>query len=338
MSQAKGKKKDTTKRGQRVSFETYYVGVYGARWAALKRAMMKPSTKVAMWNRFSKLPKDSVMSDLRELPSTALQLFTSQAVQEGSDASLGVEHVLLDQPPRDEIGTPAYYLLDYASTLIVEQLQVDGFHKVLDLCAAPGGKSIAIAQALSPQGELSSNEPNRERAHRLRRNLQEHIPPNSCIWQVSQRDATTWHSPEAFDRVLVDAPCSSERHVMNQPGGTAEWDLQVTHDLAKVQGALLLRAMEAVKVGGVVVYSTCSISPVENDDVVTYALARTRCHMERRKTELQIGEATAMGWIVLPDKTPGYEGFGPMYCSSFVKVASQRPLSESDDDSEEEEA
>lgn len=334
---------EAASKKNRTSFDSYYQSVYGSRWPSLKRALMQPTTKVAMWNRFTRLPQDTVVEGLTEVPSRLLSLYSasinaSPLVQDGenegavraSDVS-----VALDQPPRDEYGTPAYYLLDHASAMIAEQLQVDGFHKVLDLCAAPGGKSIAIAQFLSPQGEIHSNEPNKERATRLKRNLHEHIPQNSCIFNVTQRDATTWHNPEAFDRVLVDAPCSSERHLMHQPGGTAEWNLQVTHDLAKVQGTLLLRAIEAVKVGGIVVYSTCSISPVENDDVVAFAMDRTRCHIERRAVELAFGEPTKFGWIVLPDKTPGHEGTGPMFCASFVKVASQRPLSESDEDEDE---
>jgi 5-methylcytosine rRNA methyltransferase NSUN4 len=327
---------------KKISFDAYYQSVYGSRWPALKRAMMLPTAKVAMWNRFTRLSQESVVEGLTEIPSELLRLCTGSApaVSSGEEppAAPSAQPMLLEQPPRDDFGTPAYYLLDEASTMIVEQMQVDGFHKVLDLCAAPGGKSIAIAQFLSPQGEIHSNEPNKDRAQRLKRNLHEHIPQNSCIFQVTQRDATTWYNPEAFDRVLVDAPCSSERHVMHQPGGTADWDLRVTHELAKTQGALLLRALEAVKVGGIVVYSTCSISPVENDEVVAYALERTRCHIELRKTQLRLGEATKLGWIVLPDTCPGHEGSGPMYCSSFVKVAAQRPLTESDTDSSSEES
>lgn len=333
----RGAGKGVEESKKRVTFDAYYQSVYGARWPGLKRAMLQPATKVAMWNRFTRLSQDNVVEGLTEVPSDFLKLYTSSSASSSDDAAKGErsaaeEQLLLEQPPRDEFGTPAYYILDRASTMIVEQLQVDGFHKVLDLCAAPGGKSIAIAQFLSPQGEIHSNEPVKERSQRLKRNLHEHIPQNSCIFHVTQRDATTWHNPEAFDRVLVDAPCSSERHIMHQPSGTADWDLRVTHELAKTQGALLLRAMEAVKVGGIVVYSTCSISPVENDDVVAYALERTRCHMERRPVELKLGEATKLGWIVLPDTNPGHEGSGPMYCSAFHKVASQRPLSESDSD------
>lgn len=282
--------------------------------------MVKPSVKVAMWNRMCKLSMDAVMEGLRVVDSPTLRLFAAP-----EDAPEG----LIEQPPMDEINTPAYYLLDYASTMIVEQLQVDSFHKVLDLCAAPGGKSIAIAQALSPMGELTSNEQKADRCARLKRNLHDFIPPNSCVWQTTQRDATTWHSPEMYDRVLVDAPCSSERHLMSQAGGTAEWTEEVTIELARTQGTLLLRAVEAVKVGGIVVYSTCSISPHENDKVIEYAQARTRCHVEVLPTKLIVGEPTALGWIVLPDVA---DGWGPMYCCTLTKVASLRPLSSSEDD------
>lgn len=310
---------NNNKRRVKVTFDDFYKQAYGDRWPQLRAAMCEPSVKVAMYNRFCKIPVVEVMEGLDVVPSPTLRLF--QAPRETPSG-------LLDQPPRDEKNTAAYYMLDYASTVIVEQLQVDAFHKVLDLCGAPGGKSIAIAQFLSPQGELTSNECNRERGMRLKRNLHDFIPPNSCIWQVTMRDGTTWHSPESFDRVLVDAPCSSERHLLQQSGGTQDWNVDVTATLAKIQGTLLLRALEAVKVGGRVVYSTCSISNQENDSVVAFALARTRCHVVVEKTELPLGEATTYGCIMLPDTSSGW---GPMYCATFTKAASQRPLSDEDD-------
>jgi 16S rRNA C967 or C1407 C5-methylase (RsmB/RsmF family) len=234
------------------------------------------------------------------------------------------------QPPVDDGDVPAYYVLDYASVMIVEHLGIEAFHRVLDLCSAPGGKAIAISQYLSPSGEISCNEAQPERFARLRRNVQSYIPQNSCVVHLTQRDATTWHNPCAYDRVLVDAPCSAERHLVLQPGGTALWSDESSRLFAKQQLSLLLRAIETTKVGGIVVYSTCSMSPLENDDVVESALQKSRCDIRCRETKLALGEPTRYGWIVLPDAA---EGWGPMYCATLAKMGdlrSTKSSSESD--------
>lgn len=355
-----------------VTFDQHYQSLYGARWPTLRAAMLQASPKVALWNKFNRLPVEAVFPS--SSPAAGKDQGEGGSPQPSEDdavvpiacnafplfaAKIGSSSRLLDQPPRDDHGVPAYYLFDYASALIVEQLQVEPVHRVLDLCAAPGGKSIAIAQRLGPNGsggELTSNEAKKDRCVRLRRNLAEHFGSTAAVLSnVTQREATTWHTPETYDRVLVDAPCSSERHLLSQPGGTADWALQNTHEISTVQRTLLLRALEAVKVGGRVVYSTCSISPVENDEVIAFALARTRCHVELAPTTLRVGQATDKGWLVLPDnemihdekdsdekdKTKGSAaGWGPMYCATLVKVGSFRPMdpsSSSSSDSEEEE-
>eukprot|EP00656_Telonema_subtile_P018595 TRINITY_DN20077_c0_g1_i2.p1 TRINITY_DN20077_c0_g1~~TRINITY_DN20077_c0_g1_i2.p1 ORF type:complete len:159 (-),score=20.24 TRINITY_DN20077_c0_g1_i2:48-524(-) len=146
--------------------------------------------------------------------------------------------------------------MDLASAIIASQLQVESYSRVLDLCASPGGKSIAIAQHLGIAGSLTSNEMDRERLARLTRNLKEHIPANTIQWQVMQRDGMLFHQPETYDRVLVDAPCSSERHILHQQTSGdmspyAQWDTKM---IAQTQMKLLMRAIETLKCGGKVVY------------------------------------------------------------------------------------
>lgn len=325
------------------SFDEFYREVYGERWPALREAMCAPAKKVALWNRFCQLPFEEVTAGLvRVYPDSVTQAFRPAAeavVAAGGYEGEEEDDESIAKPPVDAYNVKAYYLLDYASSLIVEQLQVGPFDKVLDLCAAPGGKSVAICQFLSPDGELTANEVRADRCARLRRNLREHVPVNYVPWKSMQRDGQTWYDPNSYSRVLVDAPCSSERHLLHQSAGAAvplrEWSEESSTTLAALQRTLLQRAMETCREGGRIVYSTCSLSPLENDGVVAEALRCTRCEIAVIPPEkMHLGEPTKLGWIVLPDVA---EGWGPMYVCVLHKTSNQRKIdsssSEEDEDS-----
>jgi 16S rRNA C967 or C1407 C5-methylase (RsmB/RsmF family) len=306
-----------------VVFASHFGAIYGERWGALMAAMDKPQPKVALWNRYTKLAKPSV----EESGMEEFAIESGVACFKSADPDCPE----LASPPRDEHGVPAYYLLDLASVLVAEALQVDSFHKVLDMCAAPGGKSVAICQYLTEGGSLVANEASGERNRRLRRTLQDHIPTKHAPEvAIAQKDGTRWHMPSTFDRVLIDAPCSSERHLVLQADGLLKWTPKLTQDQAAVQLTLVLRGLETLKVGGILVYSTCSISPAENDELVTSALKRTRVGVEIVKKVLQGAEATPLGASMhLPDTAAG---MGPMYCCVLKRVAEHR-LSSDDEDS-----
>lgn len=328
------------------TLDEYYEGIYKDRWPALRAAMVQPPAKVALWNRFCQLPKEQALRGLERVSEAGLSELYRPIVKDGGGGGAGT---VMEKPPVDDFKVRAYYLLDYASALIVEQLQVGAFDYVLDVCAAPGGKSVAICQFLSPDGSLTSNEAKGDRVARLRRTLTEHVPPNFVSWKVTQRDAQTWHHPDGYTRVLVDAPCSSERHLLHQAGGGAvdvrDFTPESSAALAEVQRGILLRAIETCRPGGRIVYSTCSISPLENDGVVAAVLQRTRCGVrverparpaegaEVRNVLLDLAEPTELGHLLLPDTA---EGWGPMYCCVLHKVSNERlPDSESEDDDEE---
>lgn len=335
-------------------FDTFFSEIYGEkRWPVLRGALSQEALKVALYNRFCQLPFASVTAGLARLhPSDLTQTFVPDEVchlfflngvegpnhhhqvPEHNDAvvedkkkkvnewrrtevkSGAPVSYYLPPPPLDDFHIRGYYLLDYASALVVEQLHVTPFDRVLDLCAAPGGKSVAIAQFLSPDGHLTANETLPDRCARLRRNLNDHIPTTFVPWVVTQRNGSTWHEPCRYTRVLVDAPCSSERHVLFQArkgggkgkgrragddeehdaggrivdwterrirrgsGGSNylhDWRRNTTKEISRSQVALLRRGVEACCEGGRVVYSTCSISPFENDMVVAELLRTTRC-------------------------------------------------------------
>ncbi|XP_004067186.1 tRNA (cytosine(34)-C(5))-methyltransferase, mitochondrial isoform X1 [Oryzias latipes] len=164
-----------------------------------------------------------------------------------------------------------YYLLNAASLLPVLALQVRDEDRVLDLCSAPGGKAIAIMQSATP-AFLCCNEPDPHRRDWLTKTLESFLPPslNSRV-TVTGRDGRLIAQTEAgfYDKVLVDAPCSNDRSWLysssNQQGAQR---LKNREKLPSLQAQLLRSALSAVRPGGVVVYSTCTLSSYENWAVV----------------------------------------------------------------------
>ncbi len=188
----------------------------------------------------------------------------------------------LSAPPRPEAlvdGLVKPYYLDTASVRAARALDVQPDDTVLDLCAAPGGKTLVLATALAGTGRLTSNDRSADRRGRLKTVIEDHLPePWRANVTVTGHDATRWglHEQNVYDRILLDAPCSSERHVLRSPAHLAEWSPGRTRTLAQQALAMLCSALEALKPGGTMVYSTCSISPDENDGALERFTAKRR--------------------------------------------------------------
>ncbi|XP_026175381.1 tRNA (cytosine(34)-C(5))-methyltransferase, mitochondrial isoform X2 [Mastacembelus armatus] len=168
-----------------------------------------------------------------------------------------------------------YYLLNAASLLPVMALQVRDGDKVLDLCSAPGGKALAIMQCATP-ALLCCNEPDPHRRDRLAKTLESFLPRslNSRVI-VSEQDGRCFGQSEAvtYDKVLVDAPCSNDRSwLYSCSSQQGEQRLKERARLPVLQAQLLRSALSAVHPGGVVVYSTCTLSSSENYAVVETVL------------------------------------------------------------------
>ncbi|KAI8616947.1 S-adenosyl-L-methionine-dependent methyltransferase [Chytriomyces sp. MP71] len=210
-----------------------------------------------------------------------------------------------------------HYLMDAASILATEGLDIQPNDTVLDMCAAPGGKSFCILQRLGPHGRLIANEMSNDRRTRLRKVLKEYIPASTldtCV-SVTGFDGTKRDNfpPDTYPKVLCDAPCSSERHVLHDEEELLQWSPTRTKNSAKRQRLLLAHALRtALDDGGRVVYATCSISRSENDAVVEKVLRKTPYHVRVLTHERvwAVGEPTEFGWIVLPDTVGRW---GPLF-------------------------
>ncbi|MFN8847639.1 MAG: RsmB/NOP family class I SAM-dependent RNA methyltransferase [Bdellovibrionales bacterium] len=216
--------------------------------------------------------------------------------------------------PRNEKNLLQYYILDPASVLIARALPLTANSKVLDMCAAPGGKSLVLISRLSSDSEIILNEVSPGRREALIKVIQNYVPLNereSRIW-VRGQDGVQFglRSPNSFDSILLDAPCSGEAHILENKSEMDVWSKKRTQGLSIKQYSLLSSAWSAVKSGGSILYSTCTLSPLENDEVIRKLIKRKKDEVEILKPDLElVPEWTEFGFQYLPDKC----GMGPLY-------------------------
>ena len=142
---------------------------------------------------------------------------------------------------------------------------------VLDLCAAPGSKTSHLAALMKNEGRLVANDLSRPRTHRLRAVLK--LLGARATVRIGPGERAGLREPETYDRVLVDAPCSGEGMMRcGQPDTWSNWKPRTPARLSSRQKSLLHAAIDAVKPGGTVVYSTCTFAPEENELVISRAL------------------------------------------------------------------
>lgn len=228
-----------------------------------------------------------------------------------------------------------YYLLDASSILPVLALDVNPNNTVLDMCAAPGGKSVLISQFLSNQGSLVASEISNTRRANLSKVIKDYIPKISKSRDLVQvRNLTGFKfsecEPSTYDRVLVDTPCSSERHNLQTNFEYSIWSDVNSKANANLQKKLLVSALQTVAPGGIVVYSTCSMSLFENDAVIDEVLSicsqneKIRVEVVDPKfTSQPLADMfnfrpTRYGILVLPSKT---KNWGPLYFCKLRRFA-----------------
>lgn len=168
------------------------------------------------------------------------------------------------------------YIQDPMTRIPVEQLDVQVGNKVLDLCAAPGGKTVQIAQKLRQTGFIVSVDlPNHMKRLEVNTKFysQVHLIGQDIL-ALQKEDFNKKNLPECFDRVLIDVPCSNTGVVRRKPDVLTRLTQEDFNALPKMQFELLCKASTFVKKNGLLVYSTCSIDPEENEHVVKAFLKR----------------------------------------------------------------
>ncbi|NXG09396.1 NSUN3 protein, partial [Sakesphorus luctuosus] len=222
-----------------------------------------------------------------------------------------------------------YYLLNAASLLPVLALEVGDGEAVLDLCAAPGGKAVAILQCACP-GQFHCNEYDGLRCRWLEQTMESFIPePLLNLIMVSKLDGREIGDlkPELYDKVLVDAPCSNDRSwLFSSDTHQAALRLMRRKELSWLQFQLLRSAVKALRPGGSLVYSTCTLSKAENSDVITLLL--NSCSEVVPVDISAMAKAVSQEFtflaglqqhelLVLPERG---RAWGPMYVAKLKKI------------------
>ena len=172
------------------------------------------------------------------------------------------------------------YIQNLASMIAPWILAPKPEETVLDLAAAPGGKTLMLAGMMENTGWLSAVELSRERFFRLRDNLESQGVTNAHTYMTDGRSVGK-KCPEMFDRILLDAPCSSEaRFKTHEPKSMSFWTIHKVKETSKLQRRLLLSAYDALKPGGKLLYCTCSFSPEENESPLQHLLERHGDHLK----------------------------------------------------------
>ena len=351
------------------AFESYFIGQYGPqRWAKIL-AGLSPSRTAAVgvllnsgdFELVERTPGVELLdSDWPPGPHHEnIKLIIPSAVANHDEN----KEVYLPPPPQTSTGTLAWYWMDVASLIPPFMLDVRPGHDVLDACAAPGGKSCLLGRLLfkddsAPlEGSLTCNEPNAKRRQKLRSVLASYFQ-SSCIdsprFMVTGRPAEKkfeWRrgTTRLFDRILIDAPCTHERHVLSQSTTGVQgiqkdsWSISRCKRMAALQSRMIVAGMKCLKENGRLVYSTCSldterqndsvidkvcaklpdIQVVSHDEDVTrlasYIPVRNQQQSSSSSSSVAMGHLTPTrhGWMAMPDEQLGW---GPMYMSVLQKA------------------
>ncbi|KAK9752720.1 16S rRNA methyltransferase RsmB/F [Popillia japonica] len=246
-------------------------------------------------------------------------------------------HNDFSSPKNGTTGVLNYYLMDGGSLLPVLALDVKPGDKVLDMCASPGGKSYLILQTLYPD-QVICNDVTKSRAKRIYNVMKQYLYDLEEKWlnqnklQISLMDGRDIR--DGFDKIIVDVPCTTDRHSVKELENNIFRPDRIKErlKLPELQAELLVQAIKLVKIGGNIVYSTCTLSPIQNDGVVHLALKQiweeTDIEIAIKDLSVALLQATKMykfadqklmkyGHLIVPNLQIN---FGPTYFCKLQRI------------------
>ena len=244
--------------------------------------------------------------------------------REASVLDWNADAVVLERPAAVQalpgFDTGAVSVQDAGAQLAAPLLDASAGMRVLDACAAPGGKTLHIAQRTPDLAQLMAADDDALRLARVRENLQR-AGRDATLLTADLTSLPPSLAPQSFDRVLVDAPCSSTGVIRRHPDIKLLRRPSDIESFAVTQRRILATAFELLKPGGRLVYCTCSVMPAENEGVVTgFLAADSRARVaEWPETSPRPPELLArqVGWQLLPGGGAGTDGF---YYACLTKI------------------
>lgn len=167
--------------------------------------------------------------------------------------------------------TGVVYSQEPSAQFVGEVLQPQPGERVLDLAAAPGGKTTHLAAFMQQDGLLWANEIFMNRAKILSENIERMGVQNSIVSSHAPAELSA-KLPQFFDKILLDAPCSGEGMFRKNPAAVAQWHQDFPQELADLQREILKEAMKMLRPGGQIVYSTCTFAPEEDEQMIAWLM------------------------------------------------------------------
>ena len=164
-----------------------------------------------------------------------------------------------------------YYIQEPSAMTPASLLPIEKGDKVLDICAAPGGKSTELGAKLKGEGVLVSNDISNSRAKALLKNIELFGIRNAVVLSEAPNKLVNYF-PEYFDKILIDAPCSGEGMFRKSPAIMKNWEQYGVDYYNNLQKEIILYAARMLKPGGYMLYSTCTFSPEENEGTLSYLM------------------------------------------------------------------
>ncbi len=194
-----------------------------------------------------------------------------------------IDHTSPGNTPEHQLG---YYFVQESVSMIPPMvLGPEPGETVLDMAAAPGGKTTQIAQYMKNKGCIIANDLKPKRGNILSANIQRMGVTNTVVTIKDGRYFKRMQNK--FDRVLVDAPCSNTGLIRKNYRFLKEWSYSKVLKMSELQKELIMAGYKALKPGGVLVYSTCTLEPEENEEVVDHLLSRTDAETEKIRINIR---------------------------------------------------
>ena len=276
--------------------------------------MTLPEAFIKRTQSLANLDFDALVKALENTPPTSVRVNNKMDYQPSTDKVAWCDsgYYLPERPlfTADPLFHAGVYYVQEASSMFLQQAVEQHFptaRTVLDLCAAPGGKSTLLSQALPESSLLVSNEIIRSRAYILAENLIKWGNPNVVVTNNEPKDFA--ELPGFFDALVIDAPCSGEGMFRKDPGAIQEWSEYNVKICAERQREILSSVWDTLKTDGILVYSTCTYNREENEENVRWLCDNLGAELLtiniKDNTDITV---TDFGYRFYPHKTKG-EGF-----------------------------